>query len=1096
MSVVQLQACGTGAVGDVENTHPTQQAPSSAPKIFLERNNKHQLILNWNEQSGVENYTLYLSTSELFDANETTKITLDRPPHIITADDNGQQYFVRIKSNWSNNESPDSKTLTFTVPPKIPVNFTSEVNNKNSIKISWDVVEAVDSYTLYRNMSDVFDIDTAIIVENVSSPYEDNALIPNQNYYYWVVANRDEQISAFSNVSVAMVNEDVIENRAPVITSSSEFSISENSGAITVITATDVDSENLTFSIVGGPDASLFTINSNNGALLFNNPPDYLIPEDSNTDNIYQLDIEVSDGSNIAQQSLQVAVLNIDEVLPEINFSQTNVSVSEEDGVATLSLKLDKADTQNNIAVSINTVPGTASLDDYATLNNQLITLPAGSKQLSFDVKINDDSLHEGPNTESFTVVLSSVTGATLGSQSTVAIAIIDNEPLVAGPKVLATSPGSEQKDVDITLNKIDVTFDIDMDVISINVDTFRVSHPDGSPVSGTVTYDQSTKTASFSPINTWLSNELYRIELRTDIKDVSGESLAAVFTSRFSTALTKVSMEDVSVDEENTNLTMTISLNSASASPITFDYATANGTATEANEDGVNDYEAKTGNIVFNVGETEKTITLKINDDEIYETDETLLINLSNIQGAILDKTNIQVTIIDNNDLPSLSLEDVTVNESDTIAAVSVKLSKASDFMVQVDYVTENNSAIDGNDYEAKSGTLRFTPGVSSDIIIYNIKDDVIVENDEQFIINLSNVVGATISDGQSLVTIRNDDVPFAPALSLLNGNAQVTLNWADVSGATSYNVYYAQQSGVTPDNYSAMDGTMLLDQSSGLVLSDLKLWVDYHFVITALANNLESTPSVEKSVRVMIVPSKPLNDTGITFGGYSPYGNSPIGNCNGVAVNQQDCSQGRDSNIAQNDNIDGHSGFNFTKLDANGNSLSADATEWFCVKDNVTGLLWEVKQGGNSVAADEGLHDSDDRYNWYDTNPNTNGGIAGYADDDGAICDGYDVNNPASFCNTESFVQRVNQAGYCGINDWRMPTRGELLSIMNYNKYSPSVDTNYFPKTISSGYWSISMDGNPVSYARVVNFSDGNIHISNHANNNYIRLVRSGVP
>lgn len=66
----------------------------------------------------------------------------------------------------------------------------------------------------------------------------------------------------------------------------------------------------------------------------------------------------------------------------------------------------------------------------------------------------------------------------------------------------------------------------------------------------------------------------------------------------------------------------------------------------------------------------------------------------------------------------------------------------------------------------------------------------------------------------------------------------------------------------------------------------------------------------------------------------------------------------------VNNNDDSDGHAGFSFTKLDANGNELLANATDWSCVKDNVTGLIWEVKQGGNGTVGDEGLHDADDTY------------------------------------------------------------------------------------------------------------------------------------
>jgi hypothetical protein len=90
---------------------------------------------------------------------------------------------------------------------------------------------------------------------------------------------------------------------------------------------------------------------------------------------------------------------------------------------------------------------------------------------------------------------------------------------------------------------------------------------------------------------------------------------------------------------------------------------------------------------------------------------------------------------------------------------------------------------------------------------------------------------------------------------------------------------------------------------------------------------------------------------------------------------------------------------------------------------------------------------------------------------------------------------VARVNVAGWCGKNDWRMPTRKELQGIVSYDRVAPTIDTAYFPNTpANSIFWS----GSPNSYflyeAWNVNFNFGN-SISAHRNDVYhVRLVRGG--
>ncbi|MCI5189736.1 MAG: DUF1566 domain-containing protein, partial [Candidatus Electrothrix sp. AS4_5] len=237
-------------------------------------------------------------------------------------------------------------------------------------------------------------------------------------------------------------------------------------------------------------------------------------------------------------------------------------------------------------------------------------------------------------------------------------------------------------------------------------------------------------------------------------------------------------------------------------------------------------------------------------------------------------------------------------------------------------------------------------------------------------------------------------------------------------------------------------------------------------------------------------------LNDTGITWSGNYMSGNNtacvasttPDGD-NVVAA--QDCSYGRD--VTHNDDSDGHAGFSYTKLDSNGVPLAnqdADyaTTPWACVKDNVTGLIWEVKTD------DGGLHDKDDRYTWYNTDPATNGGAEGYADDDGDICYGYDSGDSSTFCNTEAYVNRVNAAGWCGASDWRMPTRKELESIVAYDRSSPAIDTEYFPNTVF-GVWSGSPHASSSGNAWGVSFNNGNSNlVVTRLSNGAVRLVRGG--
>ncbi|MFZ6820684.1 Calx-beta domain-containing protein, partial [Undibacterium sp. Ji22W] len=82
----------------------------------------------------------------------------------------------------------------------------------------------------------------------------------------------------------------------------------------------------------------------------------------------------------------------------------------------------------------------------------------------------------------------------------------------------------------------------------------------------------------------------------------------------------------------------------------------------------------------------------------------------------------------------PSLSINDVIVNEAAGTATFTVTLSAASGQTVSVGYNTSNGTATAGSDYTATSGTLTFNPGVTTQTITVNIANDSVFELSENF--------------------------------------------------------------------------------------------------------------------------------------------------------------------------------------------------------------------------------------------------------------------------------------------------------------------------------------------------------------------------
>jgi len=96
-------------------------------------------------------------------------------------------------------------------------------------------------------------------------------------------------------------------NTAPTITDPGALSLLEGGTSVATISASDAQNNSLMFSIASGDDNALFTITSG-GALAFISAPDFEEPADSDTDNVYELEVQVSDGSLSDTQALTITV--------------------------------------------------------------------------------------------------------------------------------------------------------------------------------------------------------------------------------------------------------------------------------------------------------------------------------------------------------------------------------------------------------------------------------------------------------------------------------------------------------------------------------------------------------------------------------------------------------------------------------------------------------------------------------------------------------------------------------------------------------------------------------------------------------------------
>src|SRR6266508_3651657 len=145
--------------------------------------------------------------------------------------------------------------------------------------------------------------------------------------------------------------------------------------------------------------------------------------------------------------------------------------------------------------------------------------------------------------------------------------------------------------------------------------------------------------------------DETYFVNLSSPVNAtiVDGQGLGTITDDD---GIPTLSIGDATVTEGNSgtvNATFTVTLSPASGQTVSVDYATADGTATAPD-----DYLATGGNLVFEPGQTTRTVEVTVNGDTLDEIDETFTTNLSNsVNATIADGLGLGTIIDDDGPAP-----------------------------------------------------------------------------------------------------------------------------------------------------------------------------------------------------------------------------------------------------------------------------------------------------------------------------------------------------------------------------------------------------------------------------------------------------------
>ncbi|MCP3980910.1 MAG: DUF11 domain-containing protein, partial [bacterium] len=413
-------------------------------------------------------------------------------------------------------------------------------------------------------------------------------------------------------------------------------------------------------------------------------------------------------------------------VTPEISID--DVAVTEGDPgdtvEAVFTVSLSEA-SNRGVTAGYQTGAGTAGADlDYASASGS-VTFAPGETSRALSVTILGDQLDE-PD-ETFNVTLSDIEGGVLTDGEGSGL-ILDDDPQplvqVTGATVTEGDSGSIDAIFTVALSAPS-SFDVWVDYLT--ADGSATAGLDYQAQAGTVQVPAGGLIATIAvPVLGDLidePDETFNVQLTSATNAVLATAVAAG-TILDDDDPPMLSVTDVTVTEApGAELVFTVALSAASEFDVTVDYQTDDATAIA----GL-DYTAVAGTLSLPAGTTSATVAVPVLDDALDEHDETLLLSLANAVKAQLPAAPAVGTIVDDDPLPALSIDDVTVTEGDsgvTDATFTVSLAASSGREVTVDFATAAGTAEAGADYSSVAGTLSFAPGETSQTITVDVLTD-----------------------------------------------------------------------------------------------------------------------------------------------------------------------------------------------------------------------------------------------------------------------------------------------------------------------------------------------------------------------------------
>lgn len=406
-----------------------------------------------------------------------------------------------------------------------------------------------------------------------------------------------------------------------------------------------------------------------------------------------------------------------------------------------------------------------------------------------------------------------------------------------ATPASADSTPAVDVGDVTMVRTTSAVTtfvFPVTLEYASNNIVTVNYSTADGSarstrdytPTVGTLTFAPGTVSKSVTvPVAgfTLHTGNLYYYLYLASAVNAAVNHNPGVGTIIDPTLLPDINIGNANAVEGSGTAavaTFTANLSAASANPVTFRYATSDGSAQSGR-----DYTAKSGVVTIPAGQVTTSITVPVLATSLYAAYQYFYVNLANPLNAVVGNGSGVGTILNSNHQAYVTVDNTATTASTSATGTlnfAVRLTSAATFPVTVDYNTGDGSATAAaNDYVPATGTVTFAPGTTVQNVPVTIGTQLSAATTKYLFLGVATVsAGAAIIRGTGYGTIGGTTANYyqlqvgdAGTVRGTSGTSAfafpVTLSPAATGTVT---VHYATQDGsaVSPGDYVTTSGTL----------------------------------------------------------------------------------------------------------------------------------------------------------------------------------------------------------------------------------------------------------------------------------------------